>query len=60
MLYSNLELKAANTQAYFTNSINDLIRAIMRYLNLKDPEGVKLLKLGNVLELKMILLKLKL
>ena len=23
MLYSNLELKAANTQAYFTNSIND-------------------------------------
>ena len=42
MLYSNLELKAANTQAYFTNSINDLIRAIMRYLNLKDPEGRKI------------------
>ena len=42
MLYSNLELKAANTQAYFTNSINDLIRAIMHYLNLKDPEGRKI------------------
>ncbi len=42
MLYSNLELKASNTQAYFTNSLNDLVRAIMRFYNFKDPEGRKI------------------
>lgn len=42
MLYSNLELKAANTQSYFTNSLNDLIRAIMRFKGMKDPEGRKI------------------
>lgn len=42
MLYSNLELKAANTQSYFTNSLNDLIRAIMRFRGMKDPEGRKI------------------
>ena len=42
MLYSNLELKASNTQAYYTNSLNDLVRAIMRFYNLKDPEGRKI------------------
>lgn len=42
MLYSNLELKAANTQAYFTNSINDLVRAIMLFLNLPDSESRKI------------------
>ena len=42
MLYSNLELKAAITQSYFTNSINDLVRAIMRFYGMKDPEGRKI------------------
>lgn len=42
MLYSNLELKAAITQSYFTNSINDLVRAIMRFYGMKNPEGRKI------------------
>ncbi|KRM85758.1 Phage portal protein, SPP1 Gp6-like [Lactobacillus hominis DSM 23910 = CRBIP 24.179] len=42
MLYSNLELKAATTQSYFTNSINDLVRAIMTFLHLSDPDGRKI------------------
>lgn len=42
MLYSNLELKAANTQAYFTNAVNDLIRAIMNYLNFSNANGRKI------------------
>ena len=39
MLYSHLELKASNTEAYFRRSVNELVRAIMRYLNLSDAEG---------------------
>jgi len=39
MLYSHLELKASNTEAYFRRSISELVRAIMRYLNLSDADG---------------------
>lgn len=39
MLYSHLELKASNTEAYFRRSISELIRAIMRYLDLSDADG---------------------
>ncbi|AXQ19339.1 phage portal protein [Lactobacillus johnsonii] len=38
MLYSHLELKAAKTQTYFEHAINELIRAIMRYLNFSDAD----------------------
>lgn len=38
MLYSHLELKAAKTQAYFEHAINELVRAIMRYLNFSDAD----------------------
>ena len=39
MLYSHLELKASNTEAYFRRSISELVRAIMHYLNLSNAEG---------------------
>ncbi|HJE44456.1 portal protein [Lactobacillus sp. PFC-70] len=42
MLYSHLELKAANTQAYFTDALNELIRAIMRWAKASDPDGRKI------------------
>jgi len=42
MLYSHLELKAANTQAYFTDALNELVRAIMRWCSAKDPDGRKI------------------
>ena len=42
MLYSHLELKAANTQAYFTDALNELVRAIMEWCSAKDPEGRKI------------------
>ncbi len=38
MLYSHLELKAAKTQTYFEHAINELVRAIMRYLNFPDAD----------------------
>lgn len=38
MLYSHLELKAAKTQTYFEHAINELVRAIMRYLNFSDAD----------------------
>lgn len=42
MLYSHLELKAANTQAYFTDALNELVRAIMRWSKASDPDGRKI------------------
>lgn len=42
MLYSHLELKAANTEAQFRRSINELIRAIMNYLKFKDADNRKI------------------
>lgn len=42
MLYSHLELKAANTETYYTNSLNELIRAIMNYLGFKDANSRKI------------------
>lgn len=38
MLYSHLELKAAKTQTYFEHAINQLVRAIMRYLKFSDAD----------------------
>lgn len=38
MLYSHLELKAAKTQTYFEHAINQLVRAIMRYLDFPDAD----------------------
>lgn len=42
MLYSHLELKAGNTQAYFTDALNELIRAMMKWLGAKDADGRKI------------------
>ena len=42
MLYSNLEFKASVTQSYFTNSINDLVRAIMRFKGLSNADSCKI------------------
>ncbi|MDF7683402.1 phage portal protein [Lactobacillus sp. ESL0679] len=42
MLYSHLEMKAANTETHFRDAINELVRAIMNYLNLSNPEGRKI------------------
>lgn len=42
MLYSHLEMKAANTETHFRDAINELVRAIMNYLHLSDPEGRKI------------------
>lgn len=42
MLYSHLELKAANTQAYFTDALNELVRAIMRWSKTSNPDGRKI------------------
>lgn len=42
MLYSHLELKASNTQAYFTDALNELIRAIMNWLHVSDADGRKI------------------
>lgn len=39
MLYSHLELKASNTTAYFKRSVSELIRAIMNFYGMSDPEG---------------------
>lgn len=38
MLYSHLELKASNTEAYFKRSINELVRAVMNYLHISDAD----------------------
>lgn len=42
MLYSHLELKASNTQAYFADALNELIRAIMNYLHVSDADSRKI------------------
>lgn len=39
MLYSHLELKASNTEAYFRRGVSELVRAIMNFLGLSDPDG---------------------
>lgn len=39
MLYSHLELKASTTESYFKRSISELVRAIMRFYDMKDPDG---------------------
>lgn len=39
MLYSHLELKASNTTAYFKRSVSELVRAIMSFYGMSDPEG---------------------
>lgn len=44
MLYAHLEMKAANTESYFRNSIADLVRAIMRFKGMNDPEGTKIIQ----------------
>ncbi|QYN56412.1 phage portal protein [Lactobacillus panisapium] len=42
MLYSHLELKAAKTEAYFRDALTELVRAIMRWLNIKDADSVRI------------------
>ena len=42
MLYSHLELKASMTESYFRDSLNELVRAIMQWLNISDYEGRKI------------------
>lgn len=42
MLYSNLEFKASVTQSHFTNSINDLVRAIMRSAGIANADRCKI------------------
>ncbi|KRM17482.1 Phage portal protein, SPP1 Gp6-like [Companilactobacillus nantensis DSM 16982] len=42
MLYSHLELKASMTESYFRDSLNELVRAIMRWMNVSDYEGLKI------------------
>ena len=42
MLYSHLELKASMTESYFRDSLNELIRAIMKWLNVSDYEERKI------------------
>lgn len=39
MLYSHLELKAANTEAHFRQPLNELIRAIMHFLHISDADS---------------------
>ncbi|RVU73605.1 MULTISPECIES: phage portal protein [Lactobacillus] len=39
MLYSHLELKASNTEAYFRRGISELIRAVMNYLNFSNADS---------------------
>lgn len=41
MLYSHLELKAANTQAEFEIGISELVKAILRSLEVKDADDYK-------------------
>ncbi|WP_057879638.1 phage portal protein [Companilactobacillus kimchiensis] len=42
MLYSHLELKASVTESYFRGSVNQLVRAIMNWLNVPDADGRKI------------------
>lgn len=42
MLYSHLELKASMTESYFRDSLNELVRAVMQWLNVSDYEGRKI------------------
>lgn len=42
MLYSHLELKASMTESYFRDSLNELIRAIMQWMNVSDYESHKI------------------
>lgn len=42
MLYSHLELKASMTESYFRDSLNELIRAIMQWLNVPGYEHIKI------------------
>lgn len=42
MLYSHLELKASVTESYFRDSINQLVRAIMNWLNVSDANSRKI------------------
>ncbi|QNQ80793.1 phage portal protein [Lactobacillus sp. PV034] len=44
MLYSTLELKASTTEANFRNSISDLVRAIMTYLNLPNAMSTNVIQ----------------
>ncbi|KAL3950666.1 phage portal protein [Lactobacillus hilgardii] len=39
MLYSTLELKAGTTESYFTDSLNMLIRAIMKWMGVSDADS---------------------
>lgn len=39
MLYSHLELKAAQTESYFRDSLSELIRAIMNWMKVADANG---------------------
>lgn len=40
MLYSHLDLKANNTQSNFKGPLNELVRAILNYLNVADADGI--------------------
>ncbi|WEV42966.1 phage portal protein [Lactobacillus sp. ESL0684] len=42
MLYSHLEMKAANTETQFRDAITELVRAVMNYLGLSNPDGRKI------------------
>lgn len=42
MLYSHLELKASITETQFRSPLNELIRAVMKFLNMSNPEGRKI------------------
>ncbi|MDN7062831.1 phage portal protein [Lactiplantibacillus plantarum] len=38
-LYGHLELKASNTEAYFRDALNELVRAIMGWLGVSDADS---------------------
>lgn len=42
MLYSHLELKASTTEAQFRRGVNQLARAILRWLGVSDADGRKI------------------
>ncbi|APX72706.1 phage portal protein [Companilactobacillus allii] len=41
MLYSHLELKASVTESYFRDGVNQLVRAIMNWMNVPDANSRK-------------------
>lgn len=44
MLYSHLELKASTTEAQFRRGVNQLARAILRWLGVSDADGRKIIQ----------------